>query len=149
MAFWNRAHSDECFFQLLIPGLTSFSLLEVDSGFDQIEDIHFGFCRDRDRSPVLPPSSFLYMLLLYESIRALLWTKKAYKEVHQQLHQLKLSVIVWCEAITRWTGRAAIELVLYQHRAQEGETKLIEQGGSGSRARFPDGKTAFSPTNWV
>jgi hypothetical protein len=34
MAFWRRAHSDKCFFQLLIPGLTPVSLLESESGFE-------------------------------------------------------------------------------------------------------------------
>ncbi len=34
MALWHQAHSDKCFFQLLIPGLTPVSLLESVSGFD-------------------------------------------------------------------------------------------------------------------
>ncbi len=33
MAFWHRAHSDKCYFQLLIPGLTPVSLLESNLGF--------------------------------------------------------------------------------------------------------------------
>ncbi len=36
MAFRHRAHSDECFFQLLIPVLTLVSLLESESGFEII-----------------------------------------------------------------------------------------------------------------
>ncbi len=34
MAFWHRAQSDKCFFQLLIPELTPVSLLESKSGFE-------------------------------------------------------------------------------------------------------------------
>jgi hypothetical protein len=33
MAFWHQAHSDACFFQLLIPGLTPVSLIEGQLGF--------------------------------------------------------------------------------------------------------------------
>jgi hypothetical protein len=32
MAFWHRAHSDKCFFQLLVPELTPVSLQESKSG---------------------------------------------------------------------------------------------------------------------
>ncbi len=34
MAFWHRGHSDECLFQLLIPGLTPVSLLESELRFE-------------------------------------------------------------------------------------------------------------------
>jgi hypothetical protein len=32
MTFWRRAQSDECFFLLLIPGLTLVSVLEANQG---------------------------------------------------------------------------------------------------------------------
>jgi hypothetical protein len=39
MAFWHRAHSDTCFFQLLIPGLTPVSLLESEGGFEIVTQL--------------------------------------------------------------------------------------------------------------
>jgi hypothetical protein len=39
MASWHRAHSDECFFQLLIPGWTHVSLLESESVFETVTQL--------------------------------------------------------------------------------------------------------------
>ncbi len=39
MAFWHRAHSNKCFSQLLIPGLTPASLLESESGFETVTQL--------------------------------------------------------------------------------------------------------------
>ncbi len=39
MAFWHWAHSDKCFFQLLIPELTPVSLLESKSGFEIVTQL--------------------------------------------------------------------------------------------------------------
>ncbi len=41
MAFWHRAHSDRCSFQRLIPGLTTGSLLESESGFEIVTQLAF------------------------------------------------------------------------------------------------------------
>ncbi len=38
-AFWHWAHSDMCFFQLLIPGLTSVSQQENESGFEIVTQL--------------------------------------------------------------------------------------------------------------
>ncbi len=40
MAFWHWAHSDKCFFQLLIPALTTCSLLESESRFEIVTHSH-------------------------------------------------------------------------------------------------------------
>ncbi len=39
MAFWHRAHSDECYFSLLFPGLTPVSLPESELGFEIVTQI--------------------------------------------------------------------------------------------------------------
>jgi hypothetical protein len=39
MAFWCRAHSDECFFQLLIPRFISVSLLESKLGVEIVTQL--------------------------------------------------------------------------------------------------------------
>jgi hypothetical protein len=39
MAFWYRAHSDKCFFQLLNPGFTRVTLLESESGFEIVTQL--------------------------------------------------------------------------------------------------------------
>ncbi len=43
MAFWHQLHSDECFFQLLIPGSALVSLLESESGFETDTQLARGF----------------------------------------------------------------------------------------------------------
>jgi hypothetical protein len=39
MAFWHRAHSNKCFLQLLIPGLTPVSLLERELGLGMVTQL--------------------------------------------------------------------------------------------------------------
>ncbi len=39
MALWHQAHSDECFFQLLFPGLSPVSLLENESGLEIVTQL--------------------------------------------------------------------------------------------------------------
>jgi hypothetical protein len=39
MAFYHRAQSDKCFFQLLVAGLTPVSLLESKSGFEVVTQL--------------------------------------------------------------------------------------------------------------
>ncbi len=39
MTFWRRAQSDECFFQLFIPGLIPVSLLGSKSGFEIVTQL--------------------------------------------------------------------------------------------------------------
>ncbi len=82
MAFWHRAHSDKCIFQLLIPGLTPVSQLESESKLEIATQL-----ADTGKRPC----STLLSTVFTQSFRKALWWHVRWRQKFIQFIEINIS----------------------------------------------------------